>query len=404
MATSVARKAELENLLLELERELEAMAGYEQEYPEHYQNLVNDYEAARQEYLQLSSSGDQSFYNDDSSLCVAELSYDEESALMSYEAPVCGLGDTVSLVDSVWDGDYGESFIVAQGPEAVLRAMRTIPNATPAKVSDGFGGTYTLVPGGYVGTKMFVASLDYLYFLVDRQLIRISKADFGRSELLDAMAEGAQKAAWLEKVGKVAFAFMVPFVGGILGVLGLIAAAATFIVKMSLWYSAHTNEVALARQYIPQVLGHLRQFKKTCPELFGLLMRGLGKNALAAAVEGFSSEDAADLLGRIAGGLATAPSLGFTAILGVLSKAVAVNAILRGGGMVAAGSKEQAKKKLMELRDSGFSITDEEAESIVNEGCLGKDTTVERLHALEEGLKAISVVVEGAADSLRVVE
>src|SRR5690606_38534326 len=102
--------------------------------------------------------------------------------------------------------------IVAQGPDAVLRAMRTIPNASPAEVSDGFGGTYRLVPGGYVGTKMFVASIDYLYFLVDRQLIRISKADFARSELLDAMGEGAQRAAWLEKVGKVAFAFMVPFV------------------------------------------------------------------------------------------------------------------------------------------------------------------------------------------------
>jgi hypothetical protein len=299
MSTSPARKAELENILLELERELEAMAGYEEQYPDHYQNLVNDYEKARQEYLQLSSSGDQSYYNDDSAMCVAELSSQEESELMSYQAPVCGLGDVISLVESVWEGDYGESFIVAQGPDAVLRAMRTIPNATPATVSDGFGGTYTLVPGGYVGDKMFVASIDYLYFLVGRNLIRISKADFGRSELMDAMAEGAQKAAWLEKVGKVQFAFMVPFVGGVLGTLGLIAAASTFIVKISLWYAAHPNEVALAKEYVPKVLAHLRQFKQTCPKLYSLLMRGLRKNAMAAAVEGFSSEDAADLLGRI---------------------------------------------------------------------------------------------------------
>jgi hypothetical protein len=184
---------------------------------------------------------------------------------------------------------------------------------------------------------------------VGRNLIRISKADFGRSELMDAMAEGAQKAAWLEKVGKVQFAFMVPFVGGVLGTLGLIAAASTFIVKISLWYAAHPNEVALAKEYVPKVLAHLRQFKQTCPKLYSLLMRGLRKNAMAAAVEGFSSEDAADLLGRISAGLVNAPSLGFTMLLGVLLKAIAVNGILHGGGMVAHGSKEQAKQKLLEL-------------------------------------------------------
>lgn len=115
MTTSAARMAELANLLLELERELEAMAGYEQEYPEHYQNLLSEYEKARQECLELSSSGGQSVYPDDSMSCVSEIDANEEEALMSYEAPVCGLGDTVHLVEAIWNGDYGESFIVAQG-------------------------------------------------------------------------------------------------------------------------------------------------------------------------------------------------------------------------------------------------------------------------------------------------
>lgn len=404
MTTSVARLRELENLLLELERELEAMAGYEEQYPEHYNQLVSSYDAAREEYLQLKSSGDQS-YMDEPYACVDELTAEEDTELMSYEAPVCGEGDKVSLVESDWEAGFGESFIIAQGCDAILRTMRTLPGATPAQVPDGFGSTFTLIPGQYTNTKMFVASIDYLYFLVDNKLIRISKEDFARGELLDAMSSGAQNAAWLEGVGKVGFAFLVPFVGAFLGTVGVVAAAATFTVKAGLWYSAHTRQVAAAKSALPVVIANLWYLKKHCPELASLMLRSLRNNALAAAKEAdWSAEDYADLLGRLAGGLVNAPSLGLRACLQVALKAYAVSVALRGPGRVAGEVKTEAKQKLLELRSSGVDISDSEADTILLEGCLEKEAIQTRMKEIEVGLQNVSVVIEGAADALRVVE
>ncbi len=404
MTTSAARLRELENIILEIERELEAMAGYEEQYPEHYNQLVSEYDAARDEYVQLKSSGDQS-YMDEPYSCVDELTQEEEEQLMSYEAPVCGEGDHVHLVDSEWDGEYGESFVIATGCDAILRTMRTLPGATPTEVSDGFGSTHRLVPGEYTNTKMFVASIDYLYFLVDNKLIRISRADFSRSELLDAMASGAQSAAWLEGVGKTGFAFLVPFVGAFLGIWGIAAAAVTFIVKATLWYAAHTNEVAAAKSALPVVIANLWYLKKHCPELASLLLRSLKNNALASAREAnWSSEDYADLLGRLAGGIANAPSLGVRVCVVALAKAYSASVALRGPGRIAGDGAAKAKERLLEMRDNGVDLSDAEAEKMIVEGCLEKEAIQTRLKEMEAGLQSIAKVAEGAADSLRVVE
>ncbi len=404
MSTSRARLAELENIILELERELDAMAGYEEQYPEHYQQLVNDHQAATEEYLELSAAGDQSYSNEPYT-CVDELTQGEEEELMSIHAPVCGEGDTISLNESVWDTGSGETFIVATGCDAFMRVMRTLPNATPAHVSDGFGSTYVLTPGEYNGTKMFVASIDYLYFLDGNNLIQISKADFPRSELLDAMGEGMQSAAWLEKVGKVGFAFLVPFMGAVLLKIGLIASIATITVKMGLWYAAHHQLVSSAKSAVPIVAGHVIFFSIHCPELYGFLMKGAAHGIPDLfSVKQWESEDVADVLGRIAGGVFNAPSLAVKPLAALAIKSYLITSGLRRTGPTIGKHTEEVKQRLLALNDEGIQVLESEAEAIAQEGCLAKESTQQRLKELSDGWESIAAVTESAAKNLRIVD
>jgi hypothetical protein len=67
-------------------------------------------------------------------------------------------------------------------------------------------------------------------------------------------------------------------------------------------------------------------------------------------------------------------------------------------------AKADAKQRLLELRANGVDISDAEAETILVEGCLQKEAIQTRMKELEGALQNVNVVLEGAANSLRVVE
>ncbi len=253
---------------------------------------------------------------------------------------------------------------------------------------------------------MFVADTGgELFFLSGPYLIKIPRREFARSVYLDAIGRGVATAAWVEPVGKVGFAFLVPFVGGLLGTVGVVAALATFAVKMGLFYAAHQTNVHKALAQLPTVLAAIRYINTNCPTLASFLSKAGKTNAWNAALKGAGAEEAADLLGRLLGGISAAPSLGFKALALIALKALAVSAALRGPGAIARGSREQAVQELKRLlREGGADIQQEEAESIFDEGCLEKAATVENLQKLEQGLRALEPLLQRMAQSLTVVE
>ncbi len=95
---------EIENELLAIEQELAAMAGYEDQYPEHYEKVKNDYDRLLAEYDRAQSEIPQStqppewsFYDDEDT----NSSYDDEVC----ELPVSGDEDSVCLIDPDPEGD-----------------------------------------------------------------------------------------------------------------------------------------------------------------------------------------------------------------------------------------------------------------------------------------------------------
>jgi hypothetical protein len=294
--------------------------------------------------------------------------------------------------------------VLFSGREAVIKALQILPNAQGTVVPDGFGGEFKLVPGMTSGDKMFVTDIGgRLVFLSGDNMISIATRDFPRSVFLDAIGRGVQSAAWLEKVGKTGFAFLVPFMGAVLGPLGLGAAIATAVIKSGFWYAGNKDKIDLASSALPDVGRALGHFIANCPELARLIGKAVALNALKAIPEGLSSEDVADLLGRLLGGAAAAPSLGFRALAVVARKALATSTALRGPGASVRGAKERAIARLMEVQEIGIGISEEEAKAIVDEGCLGSAATEERLKQLDEALKRLGPMLEGLAQSVVVV-
>lgn len=89
------------NELNEAEAELEAMAGYEEDYPEHYANVRARWDVLKQEYDQAEAEGDQNMSLPPDSVCIGGGSEDEPlySSDPGGACPIAGDGDPVCLTD-----------------------------------------------------------------------------------------------------------------------------------------------------------------------------------------------------------------------------------------------------------------------------------------------------------------
>ncbi len=108
---------EIENELNALEAELEAMSGFEDRYPEHYQRLRDDWERVKREHEAALDVGMSLPPADPPNRCIdpdqeeAESHYDDEQCFV---LPVAGIGENICLIDP--DDDTPEDELAGLGP------------------------------------------------------------------------------------------------------------------------------------------------------------------------------------------------------------------------------------------------------------------------------------------------
>lgn len=150
------------NELNEAEAELEAMAGYEEDYPEHYANVRARWDVLKQEYDQAEAEGDQNMSLPPESVCIGGGSEDEllYSSDPGDASPIAGDGDPLCLTDqdpeAASDQQAHEEWLkhvelsivgpVKKFGTTWITAHRdTVPEATRARFgireSDGRGGS-----------------------------------------------------------------------------------------------------------------------------------------------------------------------------------------------------------------------------------------------------------------------
>lgn len=161
------------NELNEAEAELAAMAGYEEQYPEHYDNLVARWHAVKREYDQAVAAGRELMSIDPELVCIGGGKEDEPrySNAPGGGCPIAGEGDPICLTDPdeyvVTDQQTHEDWIkqvelaivgpvTKVGTRTVTAYRDVVPQATRARFSiresDGKGSDSWIV-SNHIGER-----------------------------------------------------------------------------------------------------------------------------------------------------------------------------------------------------------------------------------------------------------
>ena len=290
---------------------------------------------------------------------------------------------------------------VFRGKEAVEKALIFLQDKREVTV-----GAYKFYPGktwGINHERMFLGINDYIYYSNQDVIWRIGRGELARDDMFQGFSEGAKKAAWLEQVGKVQFAFLTPLVVTILGTIGTIASVAIFVTKLGSWCAKNSQLLELAAPHAKRVLEHLKYFADHCPKLALLMVRVLTRYAVTNMPKGFSDEDVAYFLGKVMSGIGILPAFTLGKLAKVLGGAIGATVALRGAGAITRGVKENIAKDLVDhLKKNGINLSQKDAQEIIDEGCLGKKVTEQKLRELDRSIRDLAKIVDAVSTSLRI--
>lgn len=302
---------------------------------------------------------------------------------------------------------------LASGADAIGKTADLLSHAEPLMSRDQWGTPVTIQPGTlWGGNRMFIGTgYEGVYFADGDRLYSQSTADFIRDYYLIAFAQGAAKAAWMLPIARAEMAIIMAFAGAAAGAVGAVAGITVFLSKIAIFYTAHRTEIEKVIEYLRPVLSGINYFRKTCPKLYSLLMKGLGEQLLASAGEGVSATDLAVFLATLLGGLVKADAaanvtagtlrLSLRAITKVATLALVITAVKRGPGAVVHGAQPQAAEIVRELQAQGISITEQEALAVAAEACVRNPVHRQKMEELVKGSQSASPMLEQLAQRLK---
>jgi hypothetical protein len=284
------------------------------------------------------------------------------------------------------------------GAEAMRMAGVVLLQAYPLVVSSALGPV-KLVPGTvWAGRRMLLyAAPLYVYFSVDDRLYEWQTHRFIQDEWFHALAAGASRAAYWETIGKAQAALVCGIFFPWYVMLGLTCA------QMTILYFTHKALIHDVMDKAPPVIEKLKQVRSKNPELWNKLLLRAAQELLVNLPSGVGIEDVAFFLGRILRGAAAAPVLS----LKVLLKIVAITAPLVAtthlpamtGNVLEAEVKRRALEYQRKLAAEGYTVTLDEATSIVKEA-LSKGDSKLLLEDLQKALDALTPSLEQLSNTL----
>lgn len=214
---------------------------------------------------------------------------------------------------------------IARGQEAVRQAM-AMPTLNAVRDD---AGTIILPPGstdreqrlfviGSVGGQVYYLHGDALWecprmeFLAGYQLGQIASRVYASTR-------------WFIPVAQVIAAFTMSFGIGAAGALALPISVVLVVVKLSVFYETHRQQVDTAMGHLDSAVRILRWMRDNSPITYAHLGRLAAPAAWAALTSvpaGINSSDIAAALGRLLGGVSSLPQLGLGQLLRVLASTV----------------------------------------------------------------------------------
>jgi hypothetical protein len=162
--------------------------------------------------------------------------------------------------------------------------------------------------------------------------------------------------------------------------------------KAGLFYSGNKSAVDTAMKLTPQVINLLRDLQRRSPTLFKKLMQTAARELLVNLPSGMTAEDVAFFIGRVIKGAAAAPSLTFGALMKIVGTVGTIVTVTHLPSLVTHAVAGAAAAKAAELRRNlaaaGYTVTEAEARTILNEVMLQKEM-VAKLRQLDVACKAL---------------
>jgi len=291
---------------------------------------------------------------------------------------------------------------IATGGGAIRRVALLLPTAQPLVWTDQFNTPIRVETGAiWGGDRMFVtASGGEAVFTVGNRLYRQSPGEFVRDFYLIAIGQGAQRAAWLIPIAQAEMLICMTLVGNIGGSLGTAAGITVTFGRITSFYTSNRSLVHLALEGLGPVLYGLNEFRRRCPQLFWLLLRGLASQAGQSALQGISATDVAYFLTLFLAGAGRLPEATLRGLLTAAASALASTAISRAPGAAVQGAPAQAQRMVQQLRESGINIAEAEALRVATENCVGQTINQRQLRELVTNVNRVMPTIDALIRSM----
>lgn len=215
--------------------------------------------------------------------------------------------------------------VVARGREVIKRLERVLPHAAPIQGNaTAVGGRVDLQPGTLVMPQrmLVVGKIGFEAVWLDfpkAELRSVPEQQFLNGFFLgQVVSEVDRRTAWLTPVSRATMAFTMGVMSGALGWFAVAGAAGAGALSASVAIYRNQHKLAMVTKHLGEVLTILLWFRSNCPVTYDKMTRVLGVGvveALKSVPQGFTANDIANLAGRMAGGLLTAPEGGLKILI-----------------------------------------------------------------------------------------
>ncbi|HET7543790.1 MAG TPA: hypothetical protein VFK05_28155 [Polyangiaceae bacterium] len=289
--------------------------------------------------------------------------------------------------------------LMNSGPTAIAAIPQVMQHAMPVTVNTALGPV-TLKPGAVWGGNklLFYPAMLYVWYAVDDRLYEWGTGDFVRDEWLNAMSEGARRAAHWEAIGQAEFALLTGIFVPWYLLLGVSVA------KAAAFYYDHKGPMNKAMELAPRVINGLIALHDRYPTLFNKMASRGAKELLVNLPKGVTAEDVCFFIGRVIKGGAAAPELTFGAAVKMITVTLALVTAAHLPGIAVHGAKSALSTKAVEyrtkLREAGYEVSDEEIRLMIRDFEARPDTK-QFFEQLEKDGKALKPVLDELAKSLK---
>ena len=278
--------------------------------------------------------------------------------------------------------------LLMSGQEAMRLAAQILANSHSVTVPSSWGDI-VLRPGQLFSNDRLLISPSWstVYFTIVDRLYEMGTAAFIRDEWLNAMAAGAQKAAWLIPIAKAEMALLAGLFVPWYLMLGVACAKTTAI------YVDHKDQFAVIWKHAPKALEALQKLRREHSTFFNKILCRIAHETFTHLPEGVTGEDVGFFVGRVLHGVDGLPEVTIGAVIKVTASVAWKITLLHLPNVTVhaaeAAAHERAEEFRAYLQGIGYTVTVDEAKAILKDAMAKRDLEA-TLHQLEEACNALA--------------